>query len=96
MDKIITVKRQQGKGPGDFRYVVSALFPQATPQELCFLLSLQLLSSWLGSLITHNTTGITSFDKEIFLLGHSKQVEKHFLPLTHCVGKWTNQVMTHE
>lgn len=40
MDKIITVKRQQGKGPGDFRYIVSALFPQATPQELRFLLSL--------------------------------------------------------
>ena len=49
MDKIIPVKRQQGEGPGDFPYIVSALLPQATPQGLCFLLSLQLLPSWLRS-----------------------------------------------
>jgi len=34
MDKIIPVKRQQGKGPGDFRYILSALLPQATQQGL--------------------------------------------------------------
>ena len=58
MHNIIPVKRQQGKGPGDFPNIVSALLPQDTPQGLCFLLSLQMLPSWLGSLITLNNMGI--------------------------------------
>ena len=37
MDKKMTVKRQQGKGPGDLHYIVSALLPQATRQGLFFL-----------------------------------------------------------
>ena len=53
-------------------YIVSTLFPQATPQGLCYLLSLELLPSWFRSLITLNNTRITLFDKEIFLLGHSR------------------------
>ena len=48
MNKKIPVKRQPGKRPRGFPYIVSALLPQATPQGLCFLLSLQLLPSWLG------------------------------------------------
>ena len=59
MDKKMTVKRQQGKGPGDFPYIVSALLPQANPQGLCFLLSRQLSSSVVQYLwITLNNTGI--------------------------------------
>ena len=34
MDKKITVKKEQGKGPGDFRNIVPALVPQPTTQEL--------------------------------------------------------------
>ena len=56
MHNIIPVKGQQGKGPGDFAIV--SLLPQDTPQGLCFLLSLQMLPSWLGSLITLNNMGI--------------------------------------
>ena len=37
MEKIITVKRQQGKGPGDFCNIVSAMIPHPTAQGLCFL-----------------------------------------------------------
>ena len=37
MEKIITVKRQQGKGPGDFCSIVSAMIPHPTSQGLCFL-----------------------------------------------------------
>ena len=59
MDEIITVKRQQGKGPGHFHYVISALLPQSTTQGLNFLLSLQLpfyMAQHL--LITLNNTGL--------------------------------------
>ena len=49
MHNMIPVKRQWEKGPGDFPYTVSALLPHATPQGLCFLLSLQMLPSWLRS-----------------------------------------------
>ena len=40
MHNIILVKGQQGKWPGDFPNIVSALLPHATPQGLCFLLFL--------------------------------------------------------
>ena len=36
MDKIEIVKRQQGKGPGDFCNIVSAMVPHPTVQGLCF------------------------------------------------------------
>ena len=59
MNEIITVKKQQGKGPGHFCYIVSALLPQATLQGLSFLLSLQ-LPSYVAQhlLITLNNTGM--------------------------------------
>ena len=38
-------QKGQGKEPGDFSKIVSGLVPQPTTQGLCFLLSLQLLSS---------------------------------------------------
>lgn len=37
MDRILTVKRQQGKGPGDFRYIVSSLVPTGYPTRAAFL-----------------------------------------------------------
>ena len=43
MHNIIPVKRQQGKGHRDSPNILSALLPQATPQGLCYLLSLELL-----------------------------------------------------
>ena len=59
MNEIITVKKQQGKGPGHFCYIVSALLPQATLQGLSFLLSLQ-LPSYVAQhlLITLKNTGM--------------------------------------
>ena len=58
MDKTIPVKRQQGKGPGDFRYIISTLFPQATLQGLSFLLSLQLPSYMAQYLLITLKTGM--------------------------------------
>ena len=58
MDKIIPVQRQQGEGPGDFPYIVSALLPQATLQGLCFLLSCSYSPHGLDLLITLNNIGI--------------------------------------
>ena len=49
MHNIIPVKRQQGKGPGDFPNIVSALLPQATHKGCVSCFPLQLLPSWLGS-----------------------------------------------
>ena len=38
-------QKGQGKEPRDFSNIVSGLVPQPTTQGMCFLLSLQLLSS---------------------------------------------------
>ena len=50
MDKIEIVKRQQGKGPGDFCNIVSAMVPHPTVQGL-FLVSLKFPYSVAQSLL---------------------------------------------
>jgi hypothetical protein len=58
MDKKMTVKRQQGKGPGDFGYIVSALLPQAIPQGLFLLFHCCVLLHDSTSFYYFSNTGI--------------------------------------